>query len=96
MSFNIFRGEECIPCLDATTTRVGLYARNAIGDIALHLSVRQGCIAVIEVLLEHGASADVPNKFGLTPLHVAAMEGHHLIVKLPLSKDANPNQIVLL
>ena len=39
------------------------------------------CIAV-SILLERGASINVRNNFGSTPLHLACEYGHHEIVKV--------------
>lgn len=45
-----------------------------------------GHTAVVEALLESGASADAANKAGNTPLHFAAQKGHAAIVA-PLLKS---------
>ena len=46
------------------------------------LEKENGKIDIVRLFLEHGASVDVKNGAGETPLDVAAREGHYEIVKL--------------
>ena len=39
---------------------------------ALHYAARQNSVAIMGLLLEHGAEADLEAAGGLTPLHFAA------------------------
>ena len=45
---------------------------------------------VVRMLLEARANPDAPNKFGLTPLHCAALGGHADVVRTLLEEGANP------
>jgi len=42
--------------------------------------------AVVRLLLEKGGDVEVKDKEGTTPLHLAAKNGHHAVVRLPLEK----------
>lgn len=56
---------------------------------ALHIAVRKKNLAgttCIDLLLERGASASIPNSKGLTALHIAAMKGQRDVVELILEK----------
>lgn len=46
---------------------------------------------VASSLLQYGASANAESMQGVTPLHLAAQEGHADMVALLLSKQANGN-----
>ncbi|KAK6469486.1 ankyrin repeat domain-containing protein 39-like [Huso huso] len=60
------------------------------GYTALHYASRAGCLAVCELLLEHGACANSQTRGGATPLHRAAYRGHLGVVRLLLSQGAEP------
>lgn len=53
---------------------------------ALHIAVRKKDLACAELLLEKGASANIPNSKGLTALHLAAMKGQRDMIELILEK----------
>lgn len=55
---------------------------------ALHVAARYGHADIIELLLEAGAGADSPDKWGQTPLHYASANGHEKAVRLLLDKGA--------
>ncbi|XP_047189115.1 ankyrin repeat domain-containing protein 27 isoform X2 [Scophthalmus maximus] len=64
--------EDCVKALvyyDVQTCRLDL--QNDKGDTALHLASRWGYEGIIQVLLENGASANVPNKSKDSPLQCA-------------------------
>lgn len=54
---------------------------------ALHIAVRKNDLTCADLLLEKGASANIPNSKGLTALHLAAMKGQRDMVKLILEKS---------
>ena len=45
-------------------------------------AARFGKRIAVSILLERGASINVRNNFGSTPLHLACEYGHHEIVKV--------------
>ena len=58
---------------------------NAEGSTALHWAARRDQHAIIKLLLAHGASVHLENKWGLTPLAVAQQNGNeHSVVALTL------------
>ena len=65
----------CVKCVkalvyyDVQTCRLDL--QNEKGDTALHMAARWGYEGIIQVLLENGASTNVPNKSKDSPLHCA-------------------------
>ena len=50
-------------------------------------AIRFGKISAVDALLEKGASVNVRNKFGSTPLHLACEYGHQNIVKVRTVKE---------
>ncbi|KYN44544.1 Transient receptor potential cation channel protein painless, partial [Trachymyrmex septentrionalis] len=54
---------------------------------ALHIAVRKNDLTCAGLLLENGASANIPNSKGLTALHLAAMKGQRDMVALILEKS---------
>jgi hypothetical protein len=52
-------------------------------------AARSGDVALIQALLEKGASIEATSPYGQTPLYVAAMSGHEQVVQLLLEKGAN-------
>eukprot|EP00947_MAST-08B_sp_MAST-8B-sp1_P005732 g5732.t1 len=54
-----------------------LHARTESGETALHIAVSRRKKRCASVLLEEGARPTATNKMGHTPLHLAAMVGHH-------------------
>ncbi|XP_023331663.1 transient receptor potential cation channel subfamily A member 1 homolog isoform X2 [Eurytemora carolleeae] len=58
----------------------------------LFLAVASGKLDIVKLLLDHGASLAITNKFGESPLHFCARYGHADIMKLltaELAKDSN-------
>ncbi|KAJ9299066.1 hypothetical protein DTO271G3_3308 [Paecilomyces variotii] len=53
----------------------------------IHQAAQNGHLKVVELLLEHGATADPVDSDHITPLWSAAQEGHYDIVKLLLEND---------
>lgn len=54
---------------------------------ALHMAVKKNDLNCAELLLEKGASPNIPNNKGLTALHMAAMKGQRDMVNLILQKS---------
>ena len=96
------RGEEDSPCHDdgseiaqsrssarsGTQTECWRSGRPLSSDPP---AAENGHLECVKVLLEKGADVDAVNKYGRTPLHVAAFQGHLESVKLLLAANANPN-----
>jgi ankyrin repeat protein len=67
-------------------------ARNAEGQTALHLAVRHQSLAGIQTILEHGASGNVADIHGNTPLSSAAVwDDDGRITLLLLTSGCDPN-----
>lgn len=64
--------------------RMGLF-----GGTPLHFAARKAQVAMVMLLLAHGATPSVRTESGLTPLHYAAEFGHARIVKLLLDAGAD-------
>jgi ankyrin repeat protein len=45
---------------------------------------------IADLLIENGADVNIPDKFGLTPLHIAAMRGNVALVRLLVQSGALP------
>lgn len=58
------------------------------GLTALHLSVQQGHISTVRLVLENGASLEGQSSEGLTVLHLAAKDGDTEMIQLPLDNGA--------
>jgi hypothetical protein len=50
----------------------------------------EGHVDVVRLLLEHRADPNAKDKFGWTPLHLAASGGHVNVVRLLLERGADP------
>lgn len=62
------------------------------GYTALAYAAQAGCLEVVKILLEAGASTEVAESFGgWTPLLHAAIQCHAEVVKYLLEHGANPN-----
>ncbi|KAJ8688145.1 hypothetical protein QAD02_023940 [Eretmocerus hayati] len=57
----------------------------------LHLAVQRNDLKLVQTLLDAGAKLDVYNKWGLTPLHVAASKNFIDVIKLLKARGANCN-----
>ena len=55
--------------------------------------IKEKNLAGVQALAEKGAAAGVRNKFGDTPLHIAALTGDKAIIDLLLHKDADVNAL---
>ena len=63
------------------------------GVSPLHVVAVWGDVNSARVLIEEGATIDVPGEHACTPLHEAALQGHVDVVKLLLSKGADPKRL---
>lgn len=64
-------------------------SRDGNGRTPISYAVQNGHVAVVQLLLEHGADANLNYEFGsASPLLIAAFSGHLAIVKLLLDKGA--------
>ncbi|KAG0241009.1 hypothetical protein BGW41_006461 [Actinomortierella wolfii] len=63
-------------------SRVGAQTVGTTGSTPLHFAAANGCLAIVEVLLRHGAKVDVKDKYGSSPLSVAAARNHPEVANL--------------
>ncbi|KAJ9320700.1 hypothetical protein DTO027B5_9115 [Paecilomyces variotii] len=63
------------------------------GLTPLFFAAGDGKHAIVELLLGHGATPDIQDRFGERPIHWAAGQGFEAIVKMLLDKGANANQL---
>jgi ankyrin repeat protein len=63
----------------------------ADGMTALHWAVQRDDLAMVQMLLRAGANAQLPNRYGVRPLALAAVNGNADILKLLLEGGADPN-----
>ena len=68
-------------------------ARNGLASTASLLHVAAGCghLEMVRVLLNRGASVDLPSSLGATALMYAADNGHHFILFVLLEHSADPD-----
>ncbi|MEM7350128.1 MAG: ankyrin repeat domain-containing protein [Acidobacteriota bacterium] len=57
-----------------------LHEANILGQTPLRLAAAQASLAMVELLLDHGARVDDADSDGVTPLHIAARRGEPRIV----------------
>jgi uncharacterized protein len=81
LSSNTFAEEE-----DAKTT-------GPDGTTALHWAVRADDVQRVEALLRAGANARAADRYGITPLYLAAVNGNSAIIKKLLESGADPNVV---
>jgi ankyrin repeat protein len=67
-------------------------SRNAIRVTPLHSAVEGGDVAMLDLLLAHGAEADPVEFLGATPLHSAAARGSREMVNRLLKAGAGPKK----
>lgn len=86
------RGDEEVAALLVAVASLGQLdvAEPRVGETAIHFAARAGRSALVQVLLDARASAQVTNLHGSTPLHYAAAAGDVESCKLLLASGASP------
>jgi ankyrin repeat protein len=87
-----FGHEEIARQLVAAGADVNRPSRNAIHVAPLHSAVESGSLALLNLLLEHGAQPDAVEFLGATPLHSAAARGNRRMVERLLAAGADPRR----
>ncbi len=64
-------------------------ARDTYGVSLLYLAAAKGDLAILQLLIEHGAEVDQTSDAGNSPLMVAAANGHVETIKLLLEHGAS-------
>ena len=75
----------------AAQRRMIMDDRDDDGQTLLEAACAAGLTHAIPVLLKHGASIDLPNRQGLTPLSLAAKRGQADTVRALIANGAQPN-----
>ena len=70
-------------------TRVDVNAPDGDGATALHWAVHAEQIEMTRMLMAAGATVDVANELGITPLYLAGAAGNAAIVKRLLERGAS-------
>jgi ankyrin repeat protein len=87
-----FGHEEIARDLIAAGADVNRPSRNAIRVTPLHSAIESGSVALLDLLLEHGAKPD-PEEFpGATPLHSTAARGNKVMVERLVKAGADPRR----
>ncbi|KAF9996796.1 hypothetical protein BGZ65_007631 [Modicella reniformis] len=60
----------------------GVQTVGTTGSTPLHFAAANGCLAVVDILLRHGAIVDKADKYGSTPLSVSAARNHPDVASL--------------
>ncbi|KAL3701674.1 hypothetical protein R1sor_019696 [Riccia sorocarpa] len=60
------------------------------GCTLLHVACQTGDLAMIEMLLQHGARVDIQDDLGRYPLHHCAIHGKNVCAKLLVTRGAQP------
>src|ERR1700735_5288780 len=61
------------------------------GTTALHRAVREGDLAAVQVLIKGGADVNAANRYGVTPMSIAAIDGNPRIIGSLLTAGVDPN-----
>jgi uncharacterized protein len=73
--------------------RVDLNAAGPDGTTALHWAVHRDSLDVVSLMIAAGASVETPNRYGVTPLALACLNGNAGIVQALLKAGASPNTL---
>jgi len=87
-----FGHEEIARRLVAAGADVNRPSRNAIRVAPLHSAVESGSLALLDLLLEHGARPDPVEFLEATPLHSAAARGNREMVERLVKAGADPRR----
>ena len=87
-----FGHEEIARQLVVAGADVNSPSRNAIRVAPLHSAVESGSLALVSLLLEHGARPDAVEFLEATPLHSAAARGSKEMVERLLAAGADPRR----
>ncbi|KAF9964283.1 hypothetical protein BGZ70_006685 [Mortierella alpina] len=60
----------------------GVQTVGTTGSTPLHFAAANGCLTVVDILLRHGAIVDMTDKYGSSPLSVAAARNHPEVASL--------------
>lgn len=71
--------------------RVDVNARDVDGTTALHWAVRDDAVDIAMSLIRAGAAADVADRYGITPLVLAAINGNAVVIDALMKAGADPN-----
>ena len=71
--------------------QVDVNAREADGTTALHWAVRGDAVDIALSLIRAGAAADSTNRYGVTPLILAATNGNAVVIEALMKAGADPN-----
>jgi ankyrin repeat protein len=62
----------------------------ADGTTALHYAIERDDVGLVERLLESGADPAAANRYGVSPIYIAALNGNAAIVRLLLERGVDP------
>ncbi|MES2121440.1 MAG: ankyrin repeat domain-containing protein [Chlamydiota bacterium] len=68
---------------------------DTLGQTALHFACARGNLTAMKILLENGASPEITDHHGASPLHVAASCGHKEVVKRLAEMDKTTTKVHL-
>jgi ankyrin repeat protein len=71
--------------------QVDVNAREADGTTALHWAVRSDAVDIALSLIRAGAAPDTTNRYGVSPLILAATNGNALVIEALMKAGADPN-----
>ncbi|MEP7304998.1 MAG: ankyrin repeat domain-containing protein [Acidobacteriota bacterium] len=75
----------------ALLTPTAVKSAEADGMTALHWAVRGDDLDTVQLLIKAGANVSAGNRYGITPLSLAATNGNPAIARALLKAGANPN-----